>query len=241
MLRSYSQIWAMFKRPTFPMMKNAYHTLVLSRSLYASECYNSETIPVDKDGKIKEIIITDNGNVTRHESSDLARTGKRVYRLMFGSRAIMDDITRLRKLGKLTSRADELPLTPGQFCIYKDINAFFRILDDKPGMKTNDFLEKPPENGRMTRSVYDSLIDYNNKQTASNHEKRSLNRRHYGLIKWILEHKIDPQDFCHAPKERRKRIIKGIIDSMDTPDNHLRGEIWDGRFVQPNRHFKKRP
>ena len=57
------------------MMKNAYHTLVLSRALYASECYNSETIPVDKNGRIKETIITDKGKVVRYESSEVARTG----------------------------------------------------------------------------------------------------------------------------------------------------------------------
>ena len=104
-----------------------------------------------------------------------------------------------------------------------------------------DFLERPPENGRTTRSALDSLLDYNNKQTNSNHERRSMNRRHYSLIKWIIEHKIDPQDFFHATKDRRKRIIKGIIDSMDTPDNRLRGEIWDGTYVPPKRYPKNRP
>ena len=241
MQRTYSQIKAMFKKPTFPMMKNAFHTLVLSRALYASECFNTETILVDKNGNIKEIFTTDKEKVTRYVSSDVARTGTRIYRLMFGTKPIMDDIARLRKVGKLVSRADQLPLTPGQFCIYKDINAFFRILDDKPSMRTGDFLERPPENGRTTRSAYDSLLDYNNKQTTSNHERRSLNRRHYGFIKWIIEHKIDPQDFFHAPKDRRKRIIKGIIDSMDTPDNRLRGEIWDGTYVPPKRYPKNRP
>ena len=241
MLRTHSQIRAMFKKPTFPMMKNAYHTLVLSRALYASECYNLETIPVDKDGNIKELIKTDKGKITRYEQSEVARTGKRVYRLMFGTKPILDDIARLRRLGKLTSRADELPLTPGQFCIYKDIKAFFRILDDKPGMRTEDFLEKPPNNGRITRSAFESLLDYNNKQTSSNHERRSLTRRHYSLIKWMVEQRIDPQDFVHASKDRRKRIIKGIIDSMDTSDNHLRGEIWNGTYVQPNRYPYNRP
>lgn len=108
-------------------------------------------------------------------------------------------------------------------------------------MKTSDFLEKPPENNRKTRSVYDTLIDYNNKQTTSNHERRSLNRRHHGLIKWIIEQKIDPQDFFHASKERRKRVIKEIIDSMDTPDNHLRSEIWDGYLAQPNEYPRNKP
>ena len=57
----------------------------------------------------------------------------------------------------------------------------------------------------------------------------------------MVEHRIDPQDFVHASKERRKRIIKGIIDSMDTSDNRLRGEIWDGTYVQPNRYPYNRP
>ena len=87
-----------------------------------------------------------------------------VYHLMFGSRAMLDDIAKLKKRGKLKNRAEDLPLTPGQFCIYKDISAFFRILDDNPGMKTNDFLENPPENKiRKTRSNLDTLVDYNNK------------------------------------------------------------------------------
>ena len=188
----------------------------------------------------EETIITDKGKVVRYESSEVARTGKRIYHLMFGSKPILDDITRLRNMGKLLNRAEDLPLTPGQFCIYKDINAFFRILDDKPGMKTNDFLEKPPEN-RRTRSAYDTLIDYNNKLTGSNHERRSLNRRHHSLIKWIIEHKIEPYEFFHFPKKRRKREIKKIIDSMDTPDNHLRSAIWDGHFVLLNEYPGIRP
>ena len=56
MQKTYSQLRTMFKLPNFQMMKNAYHTLVLSRALYASECFNLETIPVDKNGRVEEII-----------------------------------------------------------------------------------------------------------------------------------------------------------------------------------------
>merc|ERR1711974_362825 len=201
MQRTYSQLRTMFKLPNFPMMKNAYHTLVLSRALYASECFNLETIPVDKNGRVEEIIKTDKGKIVRYEPSEVARTGKRIYHLMFGSRTMLDDIAKLKKRGKINNRAEDLPLTPGQFCIYKDINAFFRILDDNPGMKTNDFLEKTPENKtRRTRCTFVTLVDYNNKLTGSNHAGRSITRRHHSLIKWIIEHKIEPYDFFHLPK-----------------------------------------
>ena len=99
-------------------------------------------------------------------------------------------------------------------------------------MKTNDFLEKPPENKiRKTRSNFDTLVDYNNKQTGTNHAGRSIIRRHHSLIKWITEYKITPYEIFHLPKARRKRKNKEILDGMDTPDNRLRESIWNGKYT----------
>ena len=168
----------------------------------------------------------------RYEASEIARTGRRIYQLMFGTKIMMEDITRRRKKGEIKNRAEDLPLTPGQTCIYKDVNAYLQIMDNGPGMKTDDFLEKPSETeNKRTRSAFDTLIDYNNKLTGSNHAGRSIIRRHHSLIKWILENKIEPYDLLHLPKKKRKKMIREIIDSMDTIDNQLRGQIWTGNLA----------
>ena len=239
MQRTYSQIRTMFKQPNFPMMKNAYYTLMTSRALYASECFNLDTTPVNKEGKVEETVRTDKGKIVRHEPSEVASTGKRIYKLMFGSQEMLRDIAKQKMKGKIKNRAGDLPLTPGQQMIYKDIIMIFKILDDNPGLKIDDFLEKPPENkGIITRSTSDTLVDFNNKLTDCNHANRSIFRRHHSLIKWITENKIDPYEFIHFPKGRRKKKIKEILDGLDTPDNKLRELIWNGQYKLQDGYYK---
>ena len=104
---------------------------------------------------------------------------------------MMQNITKLKKKKKLTSRADDLPLMPGQMAIYKDLCTIFNIIDDNPGIDATDILEQLPEMPmRAMRSGESTAMEYNLKNKDTHHPNRSIIRRHANLIKWICTCKI---------------------------------------------------
>ena len=154
---THTQLRTFFKVPNFKLV---YYTLFLAKSLYGSESWNTETNPIDKKGIITRIIRKDNGENVIYNSSTMAKKGKQIYKLMFGSPDIMEDIAKLKRKRVLRDRL-HLPLMPGQIAILKDLCIIFSILIGDENLEATDFLEQPPV---LPNRNTDSTFTYNLKQ-----------------------------------------------------------------------------
>ena len=140
---TYTRLKTLFHIPCYKLINNMYWTLVIAKSLYASQSWNTETIPCNEKGIMTRIITKDNGEKAYYVASAPARKGLYVYKQMFGDRAIMQDIAKLRRKGILKERA-QLPLTPGHIAIHKDLCLIIDILIGDNNLDAEDFLEPPP-------------------------------------------------------------------------------------------------
>ena len=98
---TFTRLRLLFLLPCYKLVHNMYWTLVISKSMYASGNWNTETIPCNERRSVTGIITKDNGEKAPYETSTPARNGLYIYEQMFGDRAIMQDIARMRRRGKL--------------------------------------------------------------------------------------------------------------------------------------------
>ena len=71
---TFTRLKTLFHLPSYKLMNNMYWTLIISKSLYASESWNTETIPCNEKG-IVIWITKDNGEKAPYEASIPARKG----------------------------------------------------------------------------------------------------------------------------------------------------------------------
>ena len=217
-------------------MVNMYWTLIIAGPMYASESWNTETIPCNKNGCINRTgkiiwINKDNGEITKYEPSIPAKTGLSIYKKMFGSSVVMNDIKRMRKSGKLKNRC-QLPLTPGHFAIYKDLCLIFNILIGDQNLDTEDFLVAPPKrNHYSTRSGFNSKWTFNLKEKKAHHSKLSIVRRHANLVDYLLSDEISMEEMKSLNRDQRKEKLRRMVEQLSTPENDVREKIWNGTFV----------
>ena len=215
------------------MMCNMYWTLIIAKSLYASESWNTESIPCNGKGCIV-CVTKENGELAPYEPSIPARKGLSIYKKIFGTSRIMSDIKKGRRQGRLTDRA-QLPLTPGHHMIYKDLCLVFDILIGDHNLETEDFLVAPPKReNRLTRSSHDSVWIYNLKQRRTHHHEISIIRRHKGLVDFFLSDHVSMIEMKSLTRDQRKEKLRRMVEQLVTEDNKIRDKIWNGTFVPPN-------
>ena len=220
-------------------MVNMYWTLIIAKALYASESWNTEIVPCNKKGCINRVgniewTTKDDGNIIKYEPSIPAKTGLSIYKKMFGTSVVMNDIKRMKRSGKLKHRY-QLPLTPGHWAIYKDLCLIFNILIGDQNLDTEDFLIAPPKrNHHQTRAGFNSKWTYNLKEKRAHHGELSIIRRHENLVDYLLSDEISMEEMRILTRDQRKEKIRRMVEQLPTSDNDTREEIWNGTFVPKN-------
>ena len=214
-----------------------YWSLIIAKSLYASQSWNTETVACDPKGILTNIITKDNGEMVFYETSAPARKGLSIYKQMFGDWAIMQDIARLKRKGTLKDRM-QLPLTPGHIAIHKDLCLIFDILAGDNSLNADDFMVPPPKaRNYQTRSHDDTAWIYNTKQKRAHHQQLSIIRRHANLVDYILDCKITMLEVKELKREARNDKLKRIVEQLETEDNKVREEIWSGTYRHQKRPY----
>ena len=222
------RIRTLFNIPTYKLMTNLYWTLIVAKSLYASESWNTEIIPCDSMGRITNWIKKDDGTMINYESSPVAKKGLTIYKLMFGTVAVMREIQKLRKKGIMRNRY-QLPLTPGHYAVYKDMCLILDIITGENNLETDDFLIA--NNGsRNTRQGGQSAWAVNVKNRRAHHRELSIIRRHEAFVDFIINCQVSMLELYAMTRDQRKEKLRRMIDLVPTHDNFIRGQIWDGTF-----------
>ena len=209
-------------------MNNLYWTLIVAKSLYGSESWNTEVIPCSNTGRITGWIRKDDGNMVKHESSPVAKKGLWIYKMMFGTRAVMNGIQRLRKRGDLKHRY-HLPLTPGHYAVYKDMCLILDIITGENNLDADDFLITK-NRSRITRQGGQLAWAVNVKNRRAHHRELSIIRRHETFVDYLLNCQISMLELYAMTRDERKEKLRRMIDLIPTHDNQIREQIWEGTF-----------
>ena len=203
----------------YKISKTLYHTILLSRTLYGSESWNSTTIYVHPNGKIMESYDKDFYGTTSTELPDYARTANTCYKAWFGTRHVMKDIKLLKNKGEIQTYED-IPLLPTQIMVQKDLAMLFDICDPRTTMDLDDFLEPSGNGSGRTRSSKYSAIERAVNNKSQHHQTRSIFRRHRHLLIW-MDGLWDFAEIAGMKKDPRRRKLQEILSKLAVSYTHL--------------------
>ena len=207
------QLRTFIKDGSYKETKSLYHTIMISRTLYASEAWSTATVNTDAHGKISEMYEKDGEGLTQFTLPLYAKTSKECYLKWMGTKTVSDDIRRYKKKRWIRSFHD-IPLLPIQIAIQKDLSLIFDIIDPKTCMDLAEFLEPPNGDGR-TRSSLMSIMEKAIKNRTINHQKRNLFRRHQRILLWLYNNNcIGP--LLMMKKKQRRKIIGKLLGEFET-------------------------
>jgi len=215
---------------TFHETKTLYYAIMISRSLYASEAWSAATYNVDMYGKIGKTYHKDKAGQSMFQQPSYVKTSQECYLKWFGTRRVAGDIVKLKEKKRIKSYQD-IPLLPAQLAVLKDLALIFDIFDPKTYMRVEEFLEPlQTEQTRTTRSKLVTIMEKAVRDPTTNHQQRSLFRRHQGLLHWLSTAKyVGP--LLEMKKGQRRKSLAELIGLLNTEENQIRQTIYQGNYI----------
>ena len=150
----------------------------------------------------------------------------------------MKDIKYLRTKKEINTYND-IPILPSQVLVLKDLILLFDICDQRTVMSLEDFLEPSGNGGGRTRYSNYTSIEKAINNRSEHHQTRSIFRRHRYLLHW-MGGLWDFAQIAGLKKDARKKTLEEILGKLDTEENQLRLQIYNGSYTyiqrpSPNR------
>ena len=127
------QLKTFIRDGSYKETKSLYHTIMISRTLYASEAWSTATVNTDVHGRVSENYEKDGEGLVQFTQPAYAKTSKECYLKWLGTKTVSDDIKRYKEKKWIKSFHD-IPLLPIQIAIQKDLALIFDIIDPKTYM-----------------------------------------------------------------------------------------------------------
>ena len=107
-------------------------------------------------------------------------------------------------------------------------------MDPKTGMRLEEFLEPGRHGIRETRSSLASIMQRAVNDPTMYHQTRSIFRRHQQILHYLYTSR-QLEVLLGMRKGVRRFWIGRILGSLDTEENRLRVEIFDGNYEYKGR------